>query len=97
MEILCPICKEKLSLPQVETGGQQLAYCRKCTTLVHVSYERLVTGTKVWEVRMENHPKRASKKNPIKLEDRVISILTLGFLLFLIWWFYQSCVSLVAQ
>lgn len=92
----------KNALQLVET--ERTALTRECellkeelATLVHVSYERLVTGTKVWEVRMENHPKRASKKNPNKLEDRVISILTLGFLLFLIWWFYQSCVSLVAQ
>jgi hypothetical protein len=63
MKVICPKCKQTVSLPDVEKTSPVMGKCSKCNLLIHASYEK-IGKRKVWDVHFENSA--PGKKKPRK-------------------------------
>jgi hypothetical protein len=78
MKVICPGCKQSVSLPDVEKASPVMGHCSKCKTLIHVSYEK-IGGRKVWDMHFEKPPP-PKKPKPKEFWFWVMVLIVLGIL-----------------
>lgn len=77
MKVLCPKCSQPLALDYLETKGDQMGYCPKCTIHVSGNYKKDI-HREYWELYFEK-PEAKPKPPARDSSDGAVIMSILGF------------------